>query len=103
MIAILSRDLGVGQVGAWVSYATIAAPMIAILSHREINVDPLLRWILYIIRRFANAVICRDPVVWIRLLTRRFEKLVSGTSSRLPVLSRGRSFADRRVSASQGD
>ena len=49
MIAILSRDLGVGQVGAWVSYAIFAAPMIAILSHREINVDPLLRWVLYTI------------------------------------------------------
>jgi hypothetical protein len=35
--------------GAWVSYAIIAAPMIAILSHSEINVDPLLRWILYTI------------------------------------------------------
>jgi hypothetical protein len=47
MIAILSRDLGIGPVGAWVSYGIIAAPMIAILSHREINVDPLLRWVLY--------------------------------------------------------
>jgi hypothetical protein len=36
-------------VGVWVSYAIIVAPMIAILSHREINVDPLLRWILYTI------------------------------------------------------
>ena len=49
MIAILSRDLGVGPVGAWVSYAIIVAPMIAMLSHREIIVDPLLRWILFAI------------------------------------------------------
>jgi hypothetical protein len=49
MIAILSRDLGIGPVALLVSYAIIAAPMIAMLSHREINVDPLLRWILYTI------------------------------------------------------
>jgi hypothetical protein len=47
MIAILSRDLGVGPVGAWVSYAIIAAPIIAMLSHREINVDHLVRLVLY--------------------------------------------------------
>jgi hypothetical protein len=46
IIAILSRDLGFGPVGSWVSYAIIAAPIIAMLSHREINVDPLLRWVL---------------------------------------------------------
>jgi len=46
VIAILSRDLGFEPVGPWVSYAIIAAPMIAMLSHREINVDPLLRWII---------------------------------------------------------
>jgi hypothetical protein len=49
MIAILSRDFGVGPLGAWVSYAIIAAPMIAILSHREINVDPFVRWVVYAI------------------------------------------------------
>ena len=49
VIAILSRDLGFGPVASWVSHAIIAAPMIAMLSHREINVDPLLRWILYVI------------------------------------------------------
>jgi hypothetical protein len=47
MIAILCRDLGVGPVGAWVSYAIIAAPIIAMLSHREINVDHLVRLVLY--------------------------------------------------------
>ena len=47
VIAILSRDLGFEPVGPWVSYAIIAAPMIAMLSHREINVDPLIRWVLY--------------------------------------------------------
>ena len=49
VIAILSRDLGFDSVGAWVSCAIIAAPMIAMLSHREINVDPLFRWILFVI------------------------------------------------------
>jgi hypothetical protein len=31
------------------SFAIIVAPMIAMLSHREIIVDPLLRWILFAI------------------------------------------------------
>jgi hypothetical protein len=66
MIATLSRDLGVGPVAAWVSYAIIAAPMIAMLSHREINVDPLLRWVLYTaqkdvcgLRGNVQAIFCR--------------------------------------------
>jgi hypothetical protein len=40
MIAILSRDLGVGPLEAWVSYAIIAGPMIAVLAHREIMLIP---------------------------------------------------------------
>src|SRR6516164_735609 len=47
--ATLLHDLGVGAVAPWIIYAIIAAPMIAMLSHREINVDPLLRWILFVI------------------------------------------------------
>ena len=49
IVAILSRDLGVGPVSSWVIYAIIAAPMIAMLSHREINVDLLIRWVLFVI------------------------------------------------------
>ena len=49
VIAILSRDLGFVPVGPWIGYVIIAAPMIAMLSHREINVDPLIRWVLYTI------------------------------------------------------
>jgi len=49
IVAILPRDLGVGPVSSWVIYAIIAAPMIAMLSHREINVDLLIRWVLFVI------------------------------------------------------
>ena len=47
IVATLLHDLGVGAVAPWIIYAIIAAPMIAMLSHREINVDPLIRWVLY--------------------------------------------------------
>ena len=49
LVAILSRDLGVGAITPWVVYAIIAVPMIVMLSHRELDVDPLIRWGLYII------------------------------------------------------
>ena len=47
LVAILSRDLGVGAVTPWIIYAGISVPMIVMLSHREIGVDPRIRWILY--------------------------------------------------------
>ena len=47
IVAILSRDLGVGPVSSWVIYAIIAAPMIAMLFDRKIDVDSLLRWVLF--------------------------------------------------------
>ena len=47
IVATLLHDLGVGAVAPWIIYAIIAAPMIAMLSHREINVDPPIRWVLY--------------------------------------------------------
>jgi hypothetical protein len=46
IVAILLRDLGV-RFASWVIYAIIAVPMVAMLSHREINVDALIRWVLY--------------------------------------------------------
>ena len=49
LIAIMCRDLGVVAITPWIIYASIAAPMIVMLSHREIGVDPLIRWVLYII------------------------------------------------------
>ena len=49
IVATLLHDLGVGAVAPWIIYAIIAAPMIAILSHREINADPLVRWVLFAI------------------------------------------------------
>src|SRR5262249_21776930 len=47
IVATLLHDLGVGAVAAWIIYAIIAAPVIARLPHREINVDPLIRWVRY--------------------------------------------------------
>ena len=47
IVATLLRDLGVGAVAPWIIYAILAAPMIVMLSHREINVDPLLRWAVF--------------------------------------------------------
>ena len=47
LVAILSRNLGVGAITPWIIYASIAVPMIVMLSHREIGVDPLIRWVLY--------------------------------------------------------
>jgi len=49
LVAILSRGLGVEPITPWVVYASIAVPMIVMLSHRELDVDPLIRWGLYII------------------------------------------------------
>ena len=49
IVATLLHDLGVGAVAPWIIYACIAVPMIAILSHREINADPLVRWVLFAI------------------------------------------------------
>jgi hypothetical protein len=46
----------VGAVAPWIIYAIIAAPMIAVLSHREINVDPLVRWLLF-------AIIALTPIL----------------------------------------
>jgi hypothetical protein len=47
--AILSRNLGIGAITPWIIYASMAVPMIVMLSHREIGVDPLIRWLLYTI------------------------------------------------------
>ena len=47
VVAILSRDLDVGAITPWVVYASIAVPMIVMLSHRELDVDPRIRWLLY--------------------------------------------------------
>ena len=49
IVATLLRDLGVGAAAPWIIYASVAVPMIAILSHRELNVDPLFRWVLFAI------------------------------------------------------
>jgi hypothetical protein len=49
IVAILSRNLGIGAITPWIIYASIAVPMIVMLSHREIGVDPLIRWVLYIV------------------------------------------------------
>ena len=49
IVATLLHALGVGAVAELVSYAIIAAPMIVMLSHREIDVDPFVRWVLYVI------------------------------------------------------
>ena len=49
LVVILSRDLGVGAITPWVVYASIAVPMLVMLSHRELDVDPLIRWGLYVI------------------------------------------------------
>jgi len=49
LIAILSPNLGVGAITPWIIYASIAVPMIVMLSHRELDVDPLIRWGLYVI------------------------------------------------------
>jgi hypothetical protein len=49
LVAILSRSLGIGAITPWIVYASIAGPMIVMLSHRETDVDPLIRWLLYVI------------------------------------------------------
>jgi hypothetical protein len=49
IVAILLRDLGVTEVTPWIIYAIIAVPMIAMLFHRKIDVDPLIRWVLFTI------------------------------------------------------
>jgi hypothetical protein len=45
--ATLLHDLGVGAVAPWIIYAIIAIPMIAMLFDRKIDVDPLVRWVLF--------------------------------------------------------
>jgi hypothetical protein len=49
LVAILSGNLGVGAITPWLIYASITVPMIVMLSHREMGVDPPIRWSLYII------------------------------------------------------
>jgi amino acid permease len=49
IVATLLHDSGVKAVAPWIIYTSIAVPMIAVLSHRKINVDPLLRWVLFAI------------------------------------------------------
>jgi len=49
IVATLLHDLGVGAVAPWIISAILAAPMIVMLSHREIDVDPLIRWVFYVI------------------------------------------------------
>ena len=49
LVATLLRNLGVGAVAPLIIYAILAAPMIVMLSHREIDVDPFIRWVLYVI------------------------------------------------------
>jgi hypothetical protein len=53
LVATLLHDLGVGAVGPWIIYAILVAPMIVMLSHREIDIDPLIRWVLYVIIAIA--------------------------------------------------
>ena len=52
----LLRDLGVAAVTPWIIYAIIAVPMIAMLFHRKIDVDPLVRWVLL-------AIIALTPIL----------------------------------------
>jgi hypothetical protein len=47
LVATLLHDLGVGEVAPWIIYAIIAVPMIAMLFDRKIDVDPLVRWVLF--------------------------------------------------------
>ena len=47
IVATLLRDLGAEAVTPWIIYAIIAVPMIAMLFHRKIDVDPLIRWVLF--------------------------------------------------------
>ena len=47
LVAILSGNLGLGAITPWIIYASIAVLMIVMLSHREIDVDPLIGWFLY--------------------------------------------------------
>ena len=49
LMAIVSRNLGIGSIIPWNIYASMTVPMIVMLSHREIGVDPLIRWLLYTI------------------------------------------------------
>ena len=49
LMAIVSRNLGIGSITPWNIYASMTVPMIVMLSHREIGVDPLIRWLLYTI------------------------------------------------------
>ena len=49
LMAIVSRNLGIGSITPWNIYASMTVPMIVMLSHREIDADPLIRWLLYVI------------------------------------------------------
>jgi hypothetical protein len=49
LVATLLRNLGVGAVAPLIIYAILAAPMIVMLSHHEIDADPFVRWVLYVI------------------------------------------------------
>ena len=47
IVATLLRDLGAEAVTPWIIYAIIAVPMIAMLFDRKIDADPLIRWVLF--------------------------------------------------------
>jgi hypothetical protein len=61
LVAILSCNLGVGAITPWIIYASIAVPMIVMLSHREIDVDPLIRRVLYIVIALTPILPTRLP------------------------------------------
>ena len=44
LVAILSPDLRLGAITPWIIYASIAVPMMVMLSHRELDVDARIRW-----------------------------------------------------------
>jgi hypothetical protein len=46
IVETLLHDLGVGAVAPWIIYA-ILVPMIGMLFDRKIDVDPLVRWVLF--------------------------------------------------------
>jgi hypothetical protein len=56
IVATLLRDLGAEAVTPWIIYAIIVVPMIAMLFHRKIDVDPLIRWVLL-------AIIALTPIL----------------------------------------
>ena len=56
IVATLLHDLSVGPVAPWIIYAIIAVPMIAMLFDRKINVDLIIRWVLF-------AIIALTPIL----------------------------------------